>query len=362
MPDPAGQWWQSHFANPVTTDHITLVQPQRGDRSRWVSAVTLTFDGKNPIRYDLTPASHLVSGQTLTFPTQTFHTLRVTLDGTTDDTAPPLSAAAVGFAEVEIPGQVVHQVVQMPTQMLSTLGASSNADRLTVVMARQHTSQFPPRSDPETTISRQFTLPTARTFTLSGSASLSALIPDDEVDRLTGRAVTASTTLRDAYSSGRLPGDVAATATATADGNPATAWQPGLGTKAQIGSTLTYDLAKPEALSGLAMQVIADGRHSVPTAMTITSGSQVRQVDAPAYRGQQGARGRDDRAGVVPRVDRLALHHHLHRDPPRIRGQLLLGRSAGAAARHRGDRDPERAVGRHTGEPPRTLRGQPAHH
>ena len=41
------------------TDHITLVQPQRGDRSRWVSAVTLTFDGKDPVRYDLTPASHL---------------------------------------------------------------------------------------------------------------------------------------------------------------------------------------------------------------------------------------------------------------------------------------------------------------
>ncbi|MDR3664079.1 MAG: discoidin domain-containing protein, partial [Mycobacterium sp.] len=46
VPDPAGQWWQARFANPVTTDHVTLVQPQRGDRSRWVSAVTLTFDGK----------------------------------------------------------------------------------------------------------------------------------------------------------------------------------------------------------------------------------------------------------------------------------------------------------------------------
>ena len=37
VPDPAGQWWQAQFANPVTTDHVTLVQPQRGDRSRWVS-------------------------------------------------------------------------------------------------------------------------------------------------------------------------------------------------------------------------------------------------------------------------------------------------------------------------------------
>jgi arabinofuranan 3-O-arabinosyltransferase len=281
VPDPAGQWWQAQFTNPVTTDQITLVQPQRGDRSRWVSAVTLTFDGKDPIRYDLTAASHLPSGQTLTFPTRAFHTLRVTLDGTTDDSAPPLTAAAVGFAEVEIPGQQVHQVVQMPTQMLSSLGSASAADRLTVVMSRERTSQFPPRSDPETTISRAFTLPTARTFTLSGSASLSALVPDDEIDRLVGRTPTASTGVRDAYSSGRLPGSLQSTASATVDGNPATAWQPGLGTSSQTGTTLTYDLSKPRVLDHLDLQVIADGRHSVPTALTVASGTQVRQVALP---------------------------------------------------------------------------------
>jgi arabinofuranan 3-O-arabinosyltransferase len=281
VPDPKGQWWQSQFAKPVTTDHITVVQPQRGDRSRWVSGVTLTFDGKDPVTYRLDASSHVTTGQTLTFPTRSFHTLRVTIDGTTNDSAPPPSASAVGFSEIQIPGQQVRQVVQMPTQMLTSLGASSAADRLTVVMTRQRTSQYPPRDDPETTISRQFTLPTARTFTLAGSASLSALIPDDEVDHLVGRATTPPTTVLDAYSSGRLPGDVQATASATVDGNPATAWQPGLGSKAQVGSTLTYDLAKPQALSSLAMQVIADGRHSVPTAMTITSGNQVRSVTLP---------------------------------------------------------------------------------
>ena len=68
VPDPAGQWWQARFTNPVTTDHVTLVQPQRGDRSRWVSSVTLTFDGKHPVKYDLTAASHVTSGQTLDVP------------------------------------------------------------------------------------------------------------------------------------------------------------------------------------------------------------------------------------------------------------------------------------------------------
>ncbi|HEY1445916.1 MAG TPA: alpha-(1-_3)-arabinofuranosyltransferase family protein, partial [Acidimicrobiales bacterium] len=220
VPNPKGEWWQAQFANPVTTDHITVVQPQRGDRSRWVSGVTLTFDGKDPVRYDLTPASHVTSGQTLTFPVRTFHTLRVTLDGTTDNTAPPLSAAAVGFSEIEIPGQTVHQVLQMPTRMLSSLGAASTVNRVSLVMTRNRTSGYPPRSDPETTISRSFTLPTARTFTLSGSASLSSLIPDDEIDRLVGRSTNGAGGVRDAYSSGRLPGDLKATASATVDGNP----------------------------------------------------------------------------------------------------------------------------------------------
>ncbi len=249
--------------------------------ARWVSRVTLTFDGKNPVTYDLNASSHVTAGQTLTFPSQTFHTLRVTIDATTNDTAPPASASAVGFSEIEIPGQQVHQVVQMPSQMLTSLGTASAADRVTVVMTRQRTSQFPPRDDPETTITRQFSLPTARTFTLAGSASLSALIPDDEVDRLVGRAADRPSSVKDAYSSGRLPGDVKATASATVDGDPTTAWQPGLGNKAQIGSTLTYDLATPQTLTGLNMQVIADGRHSVPTTMTIASGNQVRTITVP---------------------------------------------------------------------------------
>jgi hypothetical protein len=281
VPDPKGEWWQAQFANPVTTDHITVVQPQRGDRSRWVSGVTLTFDGKNPIRYELTQASHVTTGQTLTFPVRTFHTLRVTLDGTTDDTAPPLTAAAVGFSEIQIPGQSVHQVLQMPTQMLTDLGTASAADRLSLVMTRSRTSGYPPRSDPETTIARTFTLPTTRAFTLSGGASLSSLIPDDEIDRLVGRSQNGANGVRDAYSSGRLPGDLKATASATVDGNSSTAWEPGLGTKAQIGSTLTYDLTRPQALNHLDLQVIADGRHSVPTALTIGSGLQVRNVPLP---------------------------------------------------------------------------------
>ncbi len=282
VPNPAGQWWQAQFAHTVTTNHITLVQPQTGDRSRFVSSVTLTFDGKDPEHFNLTNASHAETGQTLTFPAKSFHILRVTIDSTTDDHQDFHSASAVGFSEVEIPGQTVRQVIDMPTAMLSSLGAASQSDRLTVVMTRERESQYPPRDDPETTISRQFTLPTARTFTLAGSASLSALIPDDEIDELVGRSDAGTGGLIKAYSSGRLPGDLNATASTTVDGNPSTAWQPGLGIAAQNGATLTYDLKGIHTFSQLNLQIIADGRHSVPTSMTITSGNQVRKVSLPA--------------------------------------------------------------------------------
>jgi arabinofuranan 3-O-arabinosyltransferase len=48
VPDPAGQWWQAKFAGPGHHRPHHLVQPQKGDRSRWVSKVTLTFDGNHP--------------------------------------------------------------------------------------------------------------------------------------------------------------------------------------------------------------------------------------------------------------------------------------------------------------------------
>ena len=146
--------------------------------------------------------------------------------------------------------------------------------------------------------------------------------------------------MRDAYSSGRLPGDLQATASATVDGNPATAWQPGLGSKAQVGSTLTYDLAKPQALSSLTLQVIADGRHSVPTAMTITSGTQVRTVTLPPIADSTVPGAVTTVPVSFPALTGSHFVVTFTGVRPGVRGQLLLRRPAGPAARHRRDRHP----------------------
>jgi len=278
--NPSGQWWQASFTAPVTTGTVTLGQPTTGDVSRWITRVTLRFDGGSPVTVALGPSSRTPQGQAITFPRRTFHSLRVTIDATSDDHAPPAAAAAVGLAEVEIPGQKVVEVVQMPQDLLARVGTASQANRLTVVMTRQRVSPYPPRSDPETTISRAFTLPTARNFSVSGLASISALVPDDEVDRLVGRPGSAGTGIV-AFSEGRMPGDLRSGAAAALDGNPATAWQPGWGAAHQKGQWLQYDLPKAITFDHLNLRIVADGRHSVPTSITVATERGRRSITLP---------------------------------------------------------------------------------
>jgi arabinofuranan 3-O-arabinosyltransferase len=285
LPNPSGQWWQISYPRATSVDQVTLTQPLKGDLSRWITKVTLTFDGRHPLTEHLTAASRRPAGQTITFPERSFRTLRITIDATSDDHAAPADAVAVGFSSVTVPGHQVVEVITMPDDLLKQAGAASLNDRLTLSMARQRVSPYPPRSDPETTISRQFTLPTARTFTISGAASISALLPDDQIDRLLGVPGSTGSGIV-AYSNGRLNGDLKAGAGAAIDGNPATAWQPGFGAAHQVGDWLQYDLPSTLTFSSMTLRVLADGRHSVPTSLEIsataaTGAVTTRRVELP---------------------------------------------------------------------------------
>lgn len=269
---PEGQWWQVVLDHPVTTDHITVVQPLNTGSQRYLTTVTLTFDGRRRVVEHLGPASRNPDGQgqILHFPTETFTTLRITIDATNDGNAKTdLGSGPVGFAEVGIPGVVDHRLLAMPSDLLRAAGASSIHDRLEVVMTRQRVEPIPPRQSPQPTIARQLYLPTARTFTLSGTATISTLIPDNEIDQLVGRngPVNGIT----AFSKGRLPGDLNDGAQAALDGNPTTMWSPGFGTSAQVGVWLQVDTPAPVTFDHMNLQIVADGMHSVPTSVTIAS-------------------------------------------------------------------------------------------
>ncbi len=267
-----GQWWQVALLEPHTESSVTLVQPQTGDPDRWITSVTLTFDGGHPVTVPLGPASRTPAGQVVNFPTRTFTTLRITVSGVAvaDPSVAVGSRSSVGFAEVEIPGISVNESIAMPEDLLRAVGPSSLFDRLSLIMTRLRSSGTPPRHDVETSLSRTFWLPTGRTFSMTGSARISALVPDDQIDRLVGRPGSNHTGVV-AYSEGRLPGDLRAGAIAALDGDPTTLWEPGFGVAHQAGEWLHYNLPRPITVDRLDLQVVADGQHSVPTQMTVST-------------------------------------------------------------------------------------------
>jgi arabinofuranan 3-O-arabinosyltransferase len=286
-----GQSIQVDLVHPVTTDHITLLQPQTGPRNRTVTDVTLTFDGHSPVTASLGAASDAEPGQVVSFPKRTFSTLTVTVNATSAGVLKDYrSQSAVGFSEITIPGVApATEVLRLPTDLLAAAGPSSLAHALDILVNRIRTQVTPPRSDPEASMARQFTLPTARTFSIGGTARISTLDPDPTVDALVGRtgrgAGTSGSNGRDlatvvyADSSGRLPGDLDAGAASAVDGNPATSWSPGLGD--QVGNWVEYRLDEPVTFDHLDLQVVADGKHSIPTAITVATPTASRTVTLP---------------------------------------------------------------------------------
>ncbi len=260
---------------------MTLVQPLSSTANQWITRATLTFDGRSPVTVALGPASRTAAGQTVTFPTRSFSRLRVTIDATNLVGASPTliqNASSVGLAEVGLGGAQEQEVVSMPDDLLTAAGAASQLHRLAIVMTRERVAPIPPRSDLEPTLSREFSLPTARTFTLTGSATVNTLIPDGTIDTLVGRPGSSGSGIV-AYSLGRLPGDLHDTASAAVDGNPSTMWSPGFGP--QVGQWIQVHVPKRITFDHLDLQVVADGHHSVPTSITISTESGSDTVTLP---------------------------------------------------------------------------------
>ncbi len=258
-----GVWVQVGFSKPVSADQLNLVQPLDGAQ-RYVTQATITFDGGHPLTVDLGAASRTQAGQTVTFPQRSFKTLRITVDATNATS----SLNGVGFAEIRIPGVHVKEAVQLPSDMLRSLGAGSSSHRLTVILTRDRVGAGSGRADPEPTMDRLFWLPTRRTFTLSGTARLSDLVSDRTIDSLLAGAGALGGL--EATSSGRLPGDLDSRAVFAVDGNDSTAWEtaPGQGIH---GAWIQVRLPRPISFDHLDLAIAADELHSVPTALRITT-------------------------------------------------------------------------------------------
>ncbi|MFM7616424.1 MAG: alpha-(1-_3)-arabinofuranosyltransferase family protein [Actinomycetes bacterium] len=267
----------------IRTDRVTLVQPVTGPRNRWISEVRLRFDGGGAVTRTLDDTSRTEAGQVLTFPVRRFRTLEIEV--LADNVGRRFNyegLSGVGLAEVGLvdaaPGAApvrVDEVVRLPVDLLAAAGRGSAARDLVLVMTRERNTPVPPRTgDVEPWMARSFTLPTDRTFTVGGTARLSPVASGATTDRLLGASRVVAT------DSEHLAGDVRFRASSAIDGDPATAWNTPF--VAPTGQWMEFVGPSPVSFDRLDLQVVADGRHSVPTRLTLAvDGSAIPLVVPP---------------------------------------------------------------------------------
>ncbi len=277
---------------PVRTDRITLLQPVTGPRNRYLTRVGLSINGGPEQSVALGDASRTRPGQVVRIPAQDVRSVEIT----THDTNVGLKSqylgdSGVGFAEIGIPGVRGEELVTMPTETLDAAGPSSLNHRLMLQMSRERSDPAEPvKQDGELAMQRAFSLPTQRTLAVTGTARISASIPDDRIDALLGQGPGSGTGLR-VTSSEFLPGSLASRGSSAFDNDPRTAWTTPFGQP--TGQWVQAASPRPVTVDRMNLRVVADGQHSVPTAVRLSvDGGPPRLIRLPAIRdrvGQDGA-------------------------------------------------------------------------
>jgi arabinofuranan 3-O-arabinosyltransferase len=276
---PPGQYWEVKFLTPVTTNKITVSQLTQGNPTYYISKIRLVLNTHTGYNYALNKSSLQPSGQTLYFPEKTFSGLKIIVmalkktgnTGGTDN---------VGFSEVNVNGISAVEVVKTPSDLMESLGASNLSHRLVILLSRFRVGNQLGEDQPESTIIRDVYLPTARSFFVSGTATLSDQAPDETIDSVLGLPGSDGTGYV-ARSSGRAPGVAFSRASSAFDDNLNTAWEPGSGYTQQIGSWIELDAPKPVSFNYLNLVLANDREHSIPTQIEVSSEEGIRLVNLP---------------------------------------------------------------------------------
>jgi arabinofuranan 3-O-arabinosyltransferase len=267
--DARGERIELHYAQPLTADRVNLTQVTNGSRNRFITKVRLRFDGKDPLDVDLVQQSRDEPGQTVTFPQRTFKTFSVEILADTAGNVPRYAGlSSVGFAEIQVGDHPTRQseAVRLPTDLLTDAGGASLQHPLAISLTRQREDPTDTtRSDEEQKIARIFTLPTGRSFSLTGDARLFRRSPSWGIDDLLGRPHDGSVPW--ARASSLLTGSTA-TPDAVFDGDPTTAWTTVRSEPDR--QWVEVNLPKPVTFSHLPVTLVADGLHSVPTALDLS--------------------------------------------------------------------------------------------
>lgn len=277
--DPVrGEHLELRLEQPVTTSRLTFLAPPP-PINRWITRVALRFDGGSTVTVDLDETSRSAPGQTVDIGPRTFSTLDIeVLDDSAGHRGRYGGLTSTGFAEVTIGDRRLDEAIRPPVDLLARAGTRSLQHPLAVVLTRLRSAATnTERLDEESSLVRVLGLPDGRAFRLAGAARLSPRADDALVDSL---LIGPAGTRPVATSSSRMAGP-STRASAALDGDPATAWVPAYGD--QVGQWLDVVTPAPVAIDHLDLAVLADGRHSVPTALGLeVDGRRVATLTVPS--------------------------------------------------------------------------------
>jgi arabinofuranan 3-O-arabinosyltransferase len=295
-----GEYLRVESEESVTADRLELLLTQE-DKSRWITRISLVFDGDATMEVQLDERSLVPPGQTIAFPRRSFRTLDLVIEETNLGRRPTYRGVSdVGIAELRIPGVApVQETIRPPVDLLRLAGPDSLARALTYAFARRASTIDEALGKPEEIQLRRWVEgPVARRFTVYGKGRVSENLSDLDLDRILLLAPAADGGV-DASSSGRMPRDYRSRASAAVDGDPSTAFRSPFNGAAGSWIEFTY----PSAVSrdGLDLSVVNDGNHSVPRRITVTvDGTEHGSYDVGPL--ADGA-GRRERATTPIRLD-----------------------------------------------------------
>ena len=285
--DARGEWIELTFAEPVDMSSLRLVQPD-WDRNRDITDIVVSVDGEPLEPFVLDAGSVGGDGQTLDLGARTGRVMRIEIRETTAGRRPGYTGLTpVGFAEIAVGAGApvtATEVVMAPRSLARrTAGSDLAASRFTVVLSRERVETTSVvRSDPERAMIREVSLPEARTFDISGTARISGWAEDSVIAEVLGLSGTARVTATE-----HLSGSVDGHGSVILDGQADTIWRSPIHRPAP--QTLTVELGSMRRIAGFELDVLADGRHSVPTRLVVTGGGHRREVDLdPVLDGVEG--------------------------------------------------------------------------
>lgn len=264
--DPTGEYLRLRLGAATTMDRVRLLQPTTRNPDRWITRVRIRFDDGTSTEVTLDESSRSEPGQLVTLDPRRVRAVDLEIL----ETEPARGtvgggAGSVGFAEVglgiEEPKVVewVRTPVDLPADRTAALAAAPTAVVLTRL--RADPADFL-RDDEERQIARIVGLPRAGQFVVSGSVRLSARATDAAIEGWLQRGGPVV-----AGAEHRLLGSRWTGASAL-DGDPSTWWISPRG--GPIGSALRLSAAGPTSVEHLDLQVVADGRFSVPTQLDVS--------------------------------------------------------------------------------------------